>query len=74
MKNLKKGWKRYVKLYNGFVIQSFLILIWFLILSPTALLKKAFQKIFFSSSHSNKNKSFFKKSDKIEPDHFLRPF
>ena len=72
LNRFKEIWMTYIKLWNQFVIQTFLILIWFLILTPTALLRRSFQKLF--SSKPKKSETFFKKSDKIDPDHFLRSF
>lgn len=69
---IKKVYIKYVKLWNQFVIQAFLILIWLFILTPTALIRRMVQNLF--SAKSKKPESFFKKSAKIDPDHFLRPF
>ena len=72
LNRFKKTWMKYVKIWNQFIIQSLLILIWFFILTPTALLRRAFQKLL--SPKAKKLETFYKKSDKLKPDHFLRPF
>jgi len=72
LKHFKKTWIKYVKIWNEFVIQAFLIIIWVFILTPTALIRRVFLKLF--SSQPKKLETFFKKSDTLNDDHFLRPF
>ena len=72
IKSIKKIWIKYVKIWNHFVIQLVLIMIWFLVLTPTALLKRSFKRIFTSKQKAQK--SFFKKSTALNSDHFLMPF
>ena len=72
IKFIKNNWIKYVKLWNQTVIQLVLIMIWFLVLTPTALLKRGFQRIFISKQKPRK--SFLKKSTPLNSDHFLMPF
>ena len=72
LKILLKFWMKIVSLWNKAVISIFLFIIWFFILTPTALIKRAVQAI------KNKNKkepeSFLKKSISLDSKHFTKPF
>lgn len=68
---LKRGWMKGVHAWNQTVILLFLFLIWWLLLTPTALLWRFFKR---DSSHEEKGESVLKKSPPLLPDHFKRPF
>ena len=71
-KVIKKSWFKCVALWNNTVIFCLLLIIWLLVLTPTAIVKKLFQKK-FQLKEKNKN-SFLKKSTSVLPDHFKQPF
>ena len=71
LKSLKKAWLRFVTVWNRTVIFCLLFVIWFLVLSPTAVIRRLFQKMFYSRKEG---KSFLKKSSSLASDHFKNPF
>jgi len=71
----KKTWMKYVRLWNEFVIQVVLIVIWFFVLTPTAVIRRGLLKVFYRKQSSVKKvKTFYKKSDSLDKNHFVRPF
>ena len=68
---LKRGWMKGVHAWNQTVILIFLFLIWWLLLTPTALLWRFFRR---GPSRGEKGESVLKKSPSLLPDHFKRPF
>ena len=69
--SLKSIWMRGVHVWNQTVILLFLYLIWWLFLTPTALLWRFFKK---NTSREKEGGSLLKKSSPLLPDHFKRPF
>ena len=72
MNTFKKLWIKYVSLWNKGVIYIVLVIIWFLILTPTALIRKIFQRLFFLKQ--KEQNSFLKKSTQLSLSHFTKPF
>ena len=70
--SIKKIWFKYVSLWNKGVIFIVLCIIWLLILTPTAIIRRFFQKIFYEKQ--KKQTSFLKKSSAISSNHFTQPF
>ena len=72
LKSVKKIWLEFVALWNRTVVFCLLVLIWFLVLTPTAIVRRYLQRMF--SSKQTKKTSFLKKSFPISPNHFKTPF
>ena len=70
--SIKKYWLKFVTLWNNTVIYCFLLVIWFLVLTPTAIIRRFFLKIFYYKKKNSK--SFLKKSPTVLPEHFKNPF
>ena len=69
---IKKYWLKFVSLWNGTVMYCLLLAIWFLVLTPTAIIRRLFLRVFYYKRKDSK--SFLKKSPAILPDHFKNPF
>ncbi|MDE0092221.1 MAG: hypothetical protein OXN83_02915 [Oligoflexia bacterium] len=72
LKTLLKGWMKLVAVFNNSLIFVFLLVIWILIVTPTALIRKLFQTI--KGQQMKKPDSFFKKPLSLDSEHFTRPF
>ena len=71
-KYFKKTWMKSISIYNRAVIQCLLTLIWFLVLGPTAIIKRFWLNIFHPKQ--KEKISFLKRSDHIKLNHFKNPF
>lgn len=72
LKILLKAWMKFVFLWNKTVIFTFILIIWFFILTPTAFVRRLFRRI--KSLWNNKKDSFLKKSQSLSVENFTRPF
>ena len=72
LQKLLKNWIKWMSLINKALISIWLLIIWIVILTPTALLRKLFQAL--KKQQKNKSDSFLKRSTSLDPKHFTRPF
>ena len=72
LKILLKAWLKFAKLWNNTMIIVLLLVIWLFILTPTALIRRFFQTI--KNKSATEPDSFLKKSEKLDSEHFIRPF
>ena len=68
---LKNTWIKYVTIYNKTVITCLLTLVWFLVLTPTAIIRRFFLIIF---TPKKKKDSFLIKTPPLSSNHFKNPF
>ena len=72
LKILLNSWMKFTGLWNKTVIFILLLVIYFLILTPTALIRRLFQIL--KNRQIKKADSFLKKSINLDSEHFTKPF